>query len=225
MTATYIGPDTVDLVFRDPAAGVDEHGRPNTTERVVPKGNSCLTVTTAIESRQDGTVVIYNAKAALPVDPDTVALKSTDAIRGDGKTFDLSGDAVVKRHLLTDEESHVRVFAMLEVPTLETGELVLIQPKAGRDDSGQPKPDPGPQRETIARGVYPGNTAKRLGFGGELDAADFTVVLDVDDPIRDGDVMTLRGRRGYVRVAKKLESWADASTKVVMVRSLMGGRR
>jgi hypothetical protein len=225
----YIGPDTIDIIFRDPAAGVDPQGRPNTVDRVIPKSNCSLTVATATSvegvtaNTQNGMVARYTAKAMLPFDNDTVALTSACAIRHDGRTYELSADAIPKR-TLRGRPDHVRVFATCEVATLELGELVTITPKFGRDDTGQWLPA-GEPFDVVARAVTPGNTAKQLGVSGEQDSADFTVVFDLGVPIKDGDAVNLRGRRGVVRVADHLEEWADRDTRVALVRVRTGGRR
>lgn len=222
----YIGPDTVDLVIREADVGVDEHGRPNRTERIVPKGNSAIQVTSVVETRETGRVVVYSAKAALPADDDTAALLNTDAIRADGKTFDLTADAIVKRTLRGNPD-HVRVYATLEEPVGvidATREQVTITPTGGRDDSGQPLPDGAPFT-VMARGVKPGNTTRMMGDDGVLLSADFTVSFDLDTPIADGDRVTVRGRTGYAMVTVDLEASPDASEKIVLVRARTGGRR
>lgn len=225
----YIGPDTIDLVIREAGVGVDEHGRPARTEEIVPKTNCSLTVTTATESvgitanRDNGMVIRYTAKAMLPFDDDTVALKAISAIRHDGRTYELTADAIPKR-TLRGEPDHVRVFAAAEETTLERGEQVTITPTFGRDLSGQPRPDGAPI-VVVARSVSPGNTTKTIGDDGELDSADFTVAFDLDVPVKDGDRILVRGRAGYARVMDNLEEWEGRSTRVVLVKSRLGGRR
>ncbi|ABW88407.1 head-to-tail connector [Mycobacterium phage Evanesce] len=225
----YLGPDTIELIFRDPAPGVDANGQPNVTDRVVSKGNCALMVTTATEregvtsNTENGMITRYVAKAVLPVDADTTALRAVDAIRFDGRVYELSADAVAK-YTLRGAPDHVRIFATCEVATPELGELVTITPKFGRDDTGQPLPD-GDPFDVIARAVTPGNTAKTLGVAGEQDAADFTVVFDAGVPIKDGDAVTVRGRRGIARVALHIEQWANRDTIVALVKSRTGGRR
>jgi len=218
-----IGPDTVDLVFRDPVVGVDANGQPNRVDRLVPKGNSSVTITSVIERRETGAVQVHQATVALPVDADTSALTAVDAIRHDGRVYELTGDADVK-HRLVGPATHVRVFATHEEPVAETREQTVITPKFGRDDSGQPLPDGDPVT-VFARGVDPGNTVKTYGVSGELDEAEFTIAYDLGTPVKDGDVITVRGRRGYARVRKHLEQWADRSQLIVTVSSKYGGGR
>ncbi|WP_431231526.1 hypothetical protein ACQ856_18360 [Mycolicibacterium psychrotolerans] len=226
----YIGPDGVDLIFRDPAPGVDANGQPNTVDREVTVPENCsVQVKTATEAvgvavnTQNGMVIHYNMSAMLPFTDDTLALTSLCAIRHDGRVYELSADAIPKR-TLRGAPDHVRVYATCEVATLERGELVTITPKFGRDDHGQPLPDGAPF-DVVARAVTPGNTAKTLGVSGEQDAADFTVVFDLATPLKDGDAVTVRGRRGIARVADYLEEWANRDTKVALVRVRTGGRR
>jgi hypothetical protein len=218
-----IGPHTVDLVFRDPAPGVDDNGQPNRVDRIVAKVNSNVTVTSVIERRETGAVAVHEAKAALPVDSDTQALTAVDAIRHDGRVYELTADATTE-YRLAGPASHVRVFGSNEEPVAETREITTITPKFGRDDEGQPLPD-GVPVDVFARGVDPGNTAKHYGVSGELDEADFTVAYDLDAPVKDGDIVTVRGRRGYARVQKHLEQWADRSQLIVTVSTRYGGRR
>lgn len=220
----YIGPDTVDLVIREPAAGVDEHGQPNRTERTVSKGNSCVTVNQVVERKDDGTPVqVYMAKAALPVDPDTSALTVLDAIAHDGRVYELTAGAVVKR-TLRGSDDHVRVFGTHEAPIAQARELVTITPRFGRNDQGEYLPD-GPAFDVFARSVEVGNTAARYGARSVVDEVDFTVTFDLDVPIKNGDAIDVRGRRGYVRVETDLEQWADRSQLCVYVRSSLGGGR
>lgn len=226
----YIGPDTVDLIFRDPAPGVDANGQPNRVDREVQGITNCsVTVERATEvigvaaNTDNGMVIRYTARAMLPFDLITPLLKSTDAIRHDGRVYELEADAIPKR-TLRGRPDHVRVYAAAEVATLERGELVTVTPKFGRDDTGQPLPD-GVPVEVIARAVTPGNTAKRWGVSGEQDEADFTVVFGINDPVKDGDAVTVRGRRGIARISTHLEQWADRDTKVALVRVRTGGRR
>lgn len=218
----YIGPDTCTLVIREPATGVDANGQPNRTERLVADvGNSSCTITSMTETRGTATVAVYTLSAALPVTDDTRALSATDAILFDGKTFELTGDAALKTTLRGGED-HMRVFANLEVPIGEAAEVVTITPRFGRDDTGAPVADGAPF-DVVARGVAPGASARRLGLVGELDSADFAVALALDVAVKDGDVMTVRGRRGTVRVTVDLEPWAARSQKVVSVTTRRGG--
>lgn len=227
----YIGPDTVDLVMREALPGVDAHGRPNRSERVVSITNASITVSSVVETREAGRVAVYSAKAALPPDNlDVAMLKRSDAIRdhtAPDRTFELIADPVLKTTLLTGAPDHFRVFAQLEQPidAVElTREQVTITPVNGRDGSGQPLPD-GVPFTVMARGVKPGNTTQTFGDDGTLLAADFTVSLPLDTPIRDGDRVTVRGKTGYARVSDILEASAEASERVVLVRSRTGGRR
>lgn len=224
----YIGPDTVDLVIREAAAGVDDHGRPNRMEQLVPTPNSCLTITSVMETRDTGRVIVYQATAALPVDAATRALRDTDAIRDpvSGMVFDLTADALVKS-TLRGAEDHVRVYATLEKPVGAidaTREQVTITPTFGRDLDGQPRDD-GVPFVVMARGVKAGNTTRTIGDDGELLSADFTIAFDLDVAIKDGDRVAVRDRTGYALVSDVHEASADASERVVLVRSRTGGRR
>lgn len=221
----YIGPDTVTLVFRDPAAGVDAFGRPNRVARTAAKDNCSGTITVTTERRGTGTVAVYGLSAMLPVDDDTRALKSTDAVDFDGRRYELTGDASVKSSLgaiLGSAEDHVRVYADAEVVSGEAFEQITITPRNGRDDRGEPLPDGAPF-SVIARGVTPGATAARWGVTGTLDSVEFVVALDLFVPIKDGDAVLVRGRRGTARVTLELEPWADRSQRLVAVSTRRGG--
>lgn len=220
----YIGPDTVDLVIREAAAGVDANGQPNRTERTVSKGNSCVTVNQVVERKANGTpVTVYMAKAALPADTDTSALTVLDAIAHDGRVYELTAGAVVKR-TLRGAADHVRVFGTHEEPIAQSRELVTITPKFGRDDQGEYLPD-GVPFDVFARAVDVGNTGARYGARSVVDEVDFTVTFDLDVPIKNGDAIDVRGRHGTVRVETDLEQWADRSQLCVYVRSTLGGGR
>lgn len=223
----YIGPDTVDLVIREPAPGVDANGQPNRTERIVPKGNSCVTVVDrplrgAPIDAGNAAVKVFHAKIALPADDDTAALTDMDAVAHDGRVYELSNDAVIKR-TLRGAADHVRVFGSHEEPADTNREAVTITPRFGRDDSGTPRADGDPVT-VFARGINPGNTTLTYGVSGAVDEVDFTIALDPDVVIKNGDAVTVRGRTGHARVEKYLEEWANRDQIVVTVRSVIGGR-
>lgn len=72
-------------------------------------------------------------------------------------------------------------------------ETVTITPLGGRDSDGDPV-DNGEPFEVRALEVAPGNTLRRFGIGGDLDAVDFTVFL----PLR------VRQDEGYVATVDRL---------------------
>lgn len=226
-----IGPDTVTLVFRDPAAGVDRFGRPNVTERLVVKGpgatpptpgNAFLFDKRPTEERDaEGSVAdIRRAGARLYPDADTLALKATDAIIAGGLKYELSGPAVPEADL-DGRVDHVHIQCE-RIYSSGRGEDVTITPAGHRDDDGHVAPDGVPFVVT-AYLVTPGNTTAKYGASGELVEADFTVVLPIDTPLADDDWVTVRGKPGRARIQTNLPQFADYQRLVVLVNTKAGG--
>lgn len=226
MSALCLGRDTVVLIFRDPVLDGGGHqtydpitGRPAYTDRPVPKTGAKFTITSITEN---GSVVVYSAKCALQPDADAQALTSKDAVEHDSKVFELSGDARVKRTLIDGVEHHVRVICTREETVGSIAELVTVTPRGGQDDNGARIPDGAPV-DVVAVAVDVGNTAERYGAEGTLDEADFTVVLEVGSGVRDGDWITVRGRRCVARVRRVFSQHVDRNRDVVLARFRGGG--
>lgn len=92
-------------------------------------------------------------------------------------------------------------------------EQVTVIPQSSIDDDG----NPGTSGDPIlleAFAVAPGNTTLQFGESGEVDAADFTVYLDVDAPVSDDDLMQVRGRTCSVRVQEWIDPWPGTHPQV-----------
>lgn len=230
---TDIGPDTVTLVFRDPAAGFDSLGRPNVTERTIDKGPLASPPTPGCafqfdkrpteETDESGSVaMIRRPTCRLPIDADATALKATDAIRFNGTTYEMQGPAIIRESLDAGPD-HVYV-DLEDLYDTGNGERVTITPNAGRDDDGNVIAG-APAFDVVAYDVQPGNTVAKFGPGGEVSEAAFTVVLPLDTQIRDDDWMTVRGKTGRARVQLHLTQYSGRSRKVVLVDTMSGGAR
>ncbi|MCV7255681.1 hypothetical protein H7J86_26300 [Mycobacterium hackensackense] len=232
MPAFPLGPDDVDLIFRDPVldgAGqqtVDADGRPVYQDRRITKTRAKFTITgishTSATGQPAAPVAVYNAKCALPVDADTRALAEKDAIEHDGKVFELLADARVKRTLIDRIEHHVRVFCSREEHTAGIGEQVTITPRGGQDDDGARLPDSEPFT-VVATAIDAGNTVERYGAEGTTEEADFTVVLPLGTGIRDGDWILVRGMRCVARIQRHFSQHAERNEDVVLARFRGGG--
>jgi hypothetical protein len=229
MRATPLGPDTVELIFRDPVLDdddqptYDENGHAVFTDRIVTKSAAKFTVFATTEPIVTGgeTIVVHQAKAALPVDADTRALHPKDAIRFDGETFEMTGEARLKK-TLDGFDNHVRVFCSREERSGQLGELVVIRSRGGQDDDGARLPD-GPPRTVAALGVDTGNTAERYAAEGTAELAEFTVSLPLGTDIKDGDWIRVRGRDCIARVLLEFSQHADRDRIVVLAKSATGG--
>ncbi|WP_349318866.1 hypothetical protein [Mycolicibacterium canariasense] len=233
MTAFLLGRDTVDLIFRDPVLDgngqqtFDADGRPVYADRRVTKTGAKFTITeishtSATGRRPTAPVAVYNAKAALQVDDDARALLEKDAIEHDGKVYELTADARVKRTLIDGIEHHVRVTCSREEHVAGVGETVTITPRGGQDDDGRRLPDGAPVT-VVATAIDPGNTAERYGATGTIDEADFTVVLPLGTGIRDGDWILVRGRECVARVQRNFSQHPERNEDVVLARFRGGG--
>lgn len=220
---TDVGPDTVTLVFRDAATGFDEHGRPNVTERTVDKAGCSFDFNKgrpAEETDESGTVaMIRRPTCLLPVDADTQALSSTDAIRFGGITFEMQGPAVVSESF--EGPDHVFV-DLADVFDTGRGEKVTVTPNGGRDDDGNVIPG-GDPFDVVAFDVEPGNTTAKFGASGELSEAAFTIVLPVDTPINTDDWVSVRGLTGRARLQLNLPQYAGRERIVALVDTKSGG--
>jgi hypothetical protein len=226
MSALCLGSDAVTLVVRVPVVDADQRqiydsdGRPVFADRRVPKTGAKFTIDSVSEAA-DG-VVSYAARCALPVDDDTLALTTKDAVEFDGKLYECSGDARPKRTLIEGELHHVRAMCSREERARGVAERVTIIARGGQDDDGIRLSD-GPPVEAEALSVDAGNTAAKYGADGTISAADFTVVLAPGSGVRDDDWIVVRGRHCTARVARVFSQHHQANVDVVLARSATGG--
>ncbi|WP_236741129.1 hypothetical protein [Mycobacteroides abscessus] len=219
------GPDTVTLVKRDPvtdagAPVVDAWGRPTYTERRIPKGRCSWAEHPAFEDIAGTQVAVVNAVGHLIVDADTETLTARDAVEFGDRLFEMQGRGV-RRVDLDGNPSHVRAEARF-CEDVSLGEQVTIIAAGRRGDRGTVEPDGDPVT-VIARAVLVGNQRQRFGDTGEVIAAEFTVVLDLDMQIRDNDWLIIRGRECRALVGVQLSQWADRNQLVVLALSVKGG--
>lgn len=223
MPALCLGPDTVQLIFRDPLDGeFDADGRPVYTDRLVTKDGVKFTITGVSETSGVPPVAIYSAKCALDVDTDAMALTTKDAIEHDGKVYELSGDARVKKTLIDQTPHHVRVFCSREEQARSVAETVVWTPRGGQDDDGHRLADGAPA-ELVALAVDAGNTAARYGADGTTEEADFTVVLASGSGVGDDDWIRVRGRNCVARVQREFSQHAERNQDVILARYRGGG--
>ncbi|QEA10777.1 head-tail connector [Mycobacterium phage Weirdo19] len=218
---TVLGPDTVELVIREPVdpPAIDVWGRPVMTERTVTKTGASWTVTSGTEEVAGSTIAVLNATGALPVDDDTENLQASAAVRHRGRLFELTTPGVRHDDGL-GRPSHVRVFAMW-AEDMSLGEQVIVVP-AGQRRDGMVEPD-GEPIPVIARAVTPGNASIKFGATGPSVAADYTVVLDLDVPVRDGDWLIVRGRECRALIERQESQWAERRELVVLAQYRGGG--
>lgn len=219
------GPDTVTLVKRDPvtdagAPVVDAWGRPTYTERRIPKGRCSWAEHPAFEDIAGTQVAVINAVGHLIVDADTETLTARDAVEFGDRLFEMQGPGV-RRDALDGNPSHVRAEARF-CEDVSLGEQATIIAAGRRGDRGTVEPDGDPVT-VIARAVLAGNQRQRFGDTGEVIAAAFTVVLDLDVQIRDNDWLIIRGRECRALVGVQLSQWADRNQLVVLAQSAKGG--
>lgn len=95
-----IGNDTLDIVKRIGTGEYTEYGQEDITEQTITVTGCSLQIATSVENRDSvATIVTVRAKAYLPATPDTTAITSNDAIRHNGKIYELQGPAIVARSL------------------------------------------------------------------------------------------------------------------------------
>ncbi|BAX98861.1 hypothetical protein MSTE_03561 [Mycobacteroides stephanolepidis] len=220
-----LGPDTVTLVKRDPvidadAPVVDAWGRPTYTERRIPKAQCSWAEHPAFEDVAGTQVAVVKAVGHLIVDADTETLTARDAVEFGARLFEMQGPGV-RRVDLDGKPDHVRAEGTF-CEDVSLGEQVTIIAAGGRSDRGAVAPD-GEPVTVIARAVTAGNQRQRFGATGEVVAAAFTVVLDLDTQIRDRDWLIVRGRECRALVGEQLSQWADRNQLVVLAQSATGG--
>lgn len=217
-----LGSDTVTLVRRTPvldsaaAPVLDSRGIPATTETRIVKTACSLSQHPATEEIAGTQIAVIKAVGHLVVDADTEALTARDAIEYDGRLFEMQGPAV-RRDDLDGNPDHVRAEAVWAAD-VSIGEKVTVIPAGGRDLDGNYTPA-GQPVELIARAVTAGNQTRRFGASGSVVAADFTVVLDLDAPISDGDWIEVRGRTCRVLIGEQLSQWQARNQLVVLAHA------
>ena len=236
---TTLGPDTVELIIRDevtapqgtpqigadgfPTFGVggtvpDSWGRPTVVDRAISKSGCSWQVSTGTEDIAGTIVATLEGRGAFPVDADTRALTSSAAVRHGGRLFELTTPGVTQVDGF-GRASHVRVYGRWSAD-VSLGERVLVV-AAGRRHDGVVDPD-APPVPLIARAVTAGNATVRFGAEGPTEEADFTVVLDLDAPVRDGDWLIVRGRECRAVVGRQESQWTELRQLVVVARSVGG---
>lgn len=219
---TSLGPDTVDLVIREPAdpPAVDAWGQPVLVERQVTKSRCSWQTTGGTEEIAGTVIATLEARGALVVDADTRALDSRCAVRHAGRLFELSTPAVVALDGF-GRESHVRVFGRW-ADDVSLGEFVTVVPAGGRKD-GLVLPDGAPIA-LKARAVLPGDQRVKFGATGPSIEAAYTVVLDLDAPVRNGDWLLVRGRECRALVERQESQWTERRQLVALAQYRGGGR-
>lgn len=212
------GSDTVTLVRRTPDPdSFDGHGVPSVTELRVDKAGCSWSEHPATEDIAGTQVAVIKAVGHLPVDADTEALAATDAVEFRGRLFEMAGPGI-RRDDLDGHPDHVRAEAIW-ADDVSLGERVVIIAAGGRDLDGNYTAT-GTPTVVVSRAVTAGNQIRRFGAGGAVIAADFTVILDLDTPISDGDWMEVRGRTCRVLVGEQLSQWQARQQLVVLARAV-----
>lgn len=212
------GPDTVTLVRRTPTPdSFGAHGVPAMTEVRVDKAGCSWSEHPATEDIAGAQVAVIKAVGHLPVDADTEVLAATDAVEFRGRLFELQGPGI-RRDDLDGHPDHVRAEAVW-ADDVSLGERVVIIPAGGRDLDGNYTASGTPTVVT-ARAVTAGNQTRRFGASGAVVAADYTVILDLDTTIADGDWLEVRGRTCRVLVGEQLSQWQARQQIVVLARSV-----
>lgn len=217
------GPDTVTLVKRRAAPDgplFDDHNRPEMAETRIDKTGCSWAQHPAVEEIAGVQVAVIKAVGHLVVDADTETLAAVDAVEYDGRLFEMQGPGI-RRDDLDGNPDHVRAEAIW-ADDVSIGERVTIIAAAARDDDGS-YGAAGAPADVTARAVTAGDTTRRFGAAGELVAADFTVVFDLDTQIRGGDTLIVRGRRCRALIQEQLSQWADRNQLVVLAQSRAGG--
>ena len=93
-----IGSDVVVIVKRTESSR-DELGSAIMTETTVTVPGCAVRVKATSETAGETTITTADAKVYMPVTADTTALTSRDAIRFNGKTFEVQGPAITSTDL------------------------------------------------------------------------------------------------------------------------------
>lgn len=232
---TDLGPDTVELTIRTPVLDndgrpvLDAHRRPTRAERTVPKARCSVRVNDGTEELAGATVAVLRLRALLPVDDDTTALQSTDAVRFNDRLYELTMPGV-RHDWLGGDASHVRITGIWS-QDVSLGEQVVVIPAGARNDHGDYADDGNPI-PLIARAVLTGTQTLRFGqggpqqipvTGGSMLARDYTVILDVDAPISDGDWIVVRGDECRALIGEQQTKWVERRQLVVHAQYRRGG--
>lgn len=217
-----LGPDTVELIKRTPT-GVIIDGRPEQTETVIELSECSAREVNGREEIDGSTIAVLDLDCHLPVTAETVTLAPGDAIRHRGRLFELQTPGV-QHDDANGAASHVRAVGRWAAEAGEaTHEAVTIIAAGRRLDDGTYEPDGAPV-EVLARAVLEGNQAQRFGAAGETLEARFTVLLDPDVEIRDGDWIVVRGLDCRALVALTESQWTERRELVVLAQSARGAR-
>lgn len=222
---TDLGPDTVELVKRDPVVDtdgnpvLDQWGRPQRAERTLTRERCAVQIVDGTEEI-DGTVIaVLRLRALLPVDDDTEALVPADAVRFGGRLYELAMPGV-RHEFLSGAPSHVRV-AGTWAADVSLGEQVIVIPAGARRDDGYYEPD-GEPIPLIAKAVTQLSASRGQGIDVNP-ATDYTVVLDVDAPISDGDWIIVRGQTCIATLSREESQWEGRRALSVFAQYRAGG--
>lgn len=222
---TDLGPDTVELVKRDPvldAGGapiLDAWGRPQRAERTLTRDRCSVQINDGTEEVNGTVIAVLRLRALLPVDDDTEGLAPTDAVRFRGRLYELVMPGV-RHDTLAGDPSHVRV-AGAWAQDAGLGEQVTVIPAGRRRDDGYFEPD-GQPIPLIAKAVVPLSASRGQGVDANP-AADYSVVLDIDAPISDGDWIVVRGRECIATISRQESQWAGRRALEVFAQYRAGG--
>jgi hypothetical protein len=217
---TDLGPDTVELIKRDPVPGeLDAWRRPQVVDRLLTRDRCAVHVADGTEELAGAIIAVLRARVMLPIDADTRGLTNLDAMRINGRVYELTSPGLVKTSL-SGQESHVRAVGTW-AGDVSLGEEVVIVPAGRRLDTGY-FTDDGDPVPYIAKAVILGNATRRFGATGELVSADFTVILDLDAPIAEGDWIIVRGVECRVSVGRQESQWQERRELVVTAQHRAG---
>jgi hypothetical protein len=233
---TDLGPDTVDLVVRAPITGpggapvLDQWGRPQRAESTITRTRCSVQINDGTEEVLGSVISVLKLRAMLPVDEATEALTAGDAAVFKGRRYELTMPGV-RHEFLEGDPSHVRI-AGTWASDVSLGEQVTVIPAGRRLDDGNFSED-GPPVDVIAKAVFAGSSnalplvpsqiSQRFGNTGEQVLADFTVVLDLDAPISDGDWIVVRGRECRATVQRREDPEPARRVLVVYAAYRAGG--
>ena len=100
-------------------------------------------------------------------------------------------------------------------------ETVTVTSQTGYDSNANPIP-PGGSVTLPALAVAPGNTTQSFVVGGEAEAVDFTVYLELGSPINDDDEINVRGNPYRARIKQWVSPWTGRGGIEVLCTSASG---